>query len=174
MKRIKSFIGYSQGLTIGQIIPDEWIGDHVGHRWWVTPSGPSEVYGWCELEELSCPEGTIAATLQRSSSSIAPLVAAAEQLGPRALALLQSIADRLVKGAKEHGDFAAPKELRREALEEHLDAVVYLALELQQPAPEALSAPDFTRLASHIQWLEDRGFAATARDLRETYKVRRG
>lgn len=55
----------------------------------------------------------------------------AEALGPKARRLLLSIAQRLALGAKEHGDFEKPRELTREALEEHLDAVVYLALELQ-------------------------------------------
>lgn len=64
-----------------------------------------------------------------------------KSLGPRALKLLEQIGERLEKGAKEHGDFdpATKRDLRRETLEEQLDAIVYLAAAIsEEPIEEPI------------------------------------
>lgn len=44
--------------------------------------------------------------------------------------VLADIADRLVKGAKEHGDFETKRDWVKEAYEEELDNIVYRTLRL--------------------------------------------
>lgn len=51
-------------------------------------------------------------------------------MGPNARRVLADIADRLVKGAREHGDFETKRDWAREAYEEELDNVVYRTLRL--------------------------------------------
>lgn len=70
----------------------------------------------------------------RRIKAIADVLGALNVIGPNAAELLASIAARLVKGHREHGDFSGVTalDLKREALDEHLDAVVYLAAELQR------------------------------------------
>lgn len=54
------------------------------------------------------------------------LFGACAQLGPRALEVLTAVAERLAKGAREHGDFTnLERDWDRESLEEQLDDLVY-------------------------------------------------
>lgn len=64
----------------------------------------------------------------------------ATSLGPRARRLLIRIAERLQKGAREHGDFDPKirRNWRAEASEELLDATVYLTLDLLEASEEPL------------------------------------
>jgi hypothetical protein len=56
------------------------------------------------------------------------LLVAYTQLGPNAQRVLLMIADRLVKGAKQYGDFDADRDWVHEAFEEACDQTVYLAI----------------------------------------------
>ena len=55
---------------------------------------------------------------------------AVTKIGPNAKRVLADIAERLVKGAKEHGDFDTPRDWGREAYEEDLDGFVYRTLKM--------------------------------------------
>lgn len=68
------------------------------------------------------------------------LLNAAAPLGPRARQLLIQIAQRLAIGAAEHGDFdpSRVRDLKRETLDELLDATVYLSCALQKQPTQAL------------------------------------
>lgn len=61
------------------------------------------------------------------------------QLGPRGRAVLKAVAERLVKGGKEHGDFPQWPNAKPETLEEMLDAVVYLVVGLMPNADPTAS-----------------------------------
>lgn len=67
----------------------------------------------------------VACLKQIPSSAMTRLASAFTKLGPTARELLVDVAERLVKGAREHGDFETPRDWSREAYEEDLDAIVY-------------------------------------------------
>jgi hypothetical protein len=77
-------------------------------------------------EELSAEQSRI--------DHLSDLHTLAAELGPRGLQVLVAVAERLRKGAREHGDFAHWPQAKPETLEEMLDAVVYLVVGL---LPEA-------------------------------------
>jgi hypothetical protein len=58
------------------------------------------------------------------------LLVAYTLLGPNAQRVLLLIADRLVKGAKQYGDLDDTRDWQHEAVEELVDACVYLARQL--------------------------------------------
>lgn len=64
--------------------------------------------------------------------TVARIDTAAKELGPRALGILASIAERLAMGAKTYGgDFDdKPRDWLAETVEEQLDSVVYLTMAL--------------------------------------------
>lgn len=63
--------------------------------------------------------------------TVARIDTAAKELGPRALGILASIAERLAMGAKQYGDFDdKPRDWLAETVEEQLDSVVYLTMAL--------------------------------------------
>lgn len=72
----------------------------------------------------------------------ARLLEAAEAVGPRALEILTSIAERLAMGAKQYGgDFDdKPREWVAEALAENLDGLVYLTMALHQVREQSAAA----------------------------------
>jgi hypothetical protein len=55
---------------------------------------------------------------------------AMETLGPNAIRVLADIADRLVRGAKEYGDFETERDWIKEAYEEELDNVIYRTMQI--------------------------------------------
>lgn len=70
------------------------------------------------------------AVADEAYKQLAQLITLHAALGPRARTLLIAIAERLVKGAREHGDFAdaASRNWDQEAVEEDLDGCVYRTL----------------------------------------------
>jgi hypothetical protein len=65
------------------------------------------------------------------TASLDRLLEATKPLGPNALRLLADIAERLAKGAREHGDFETARDWDKEAREEDLDGIVYRVLAMQ-------------------------------------------
>jgi hypothetical protein len=88
----------------------------------------SKPFGWIRYEVVK-PRAQAPTAVQ-----LAELIQAFAAIGPNARTLLLNLAQRLVKGAKEHGDFdpSTKRVWTREALEEDLDGIVYRALELQE------------------------------------------
>lgn len=52
------------------------------------------------------------------------------KIGPNATRVLADIAERLAKGAAEHGDFEVERDWLTEAYEEDLDNIVYRTMHL--------------------------------------------
>lgn len=78
-----------------------------------------------------------ASSVHAKAADLIRLGEACGQLGPRALGLLVEVAERLAKGAAEHGDFekGAPHgSWAREAAEERLDALVYETIDALERA----------------------------------------
>lgn len=51
-------------------------------------------------------------------------------LGPVACTVLEQVVERLTLGNAKYGDFKKGRSWKREAVEEHLDGLVYLTMEL--------------------------------------------
>jgi hypothetical protein len=92
-------------------------------------------YDWFYVKPSSLePVSTL--RLEPEAIELAKLVQIFCSLGPRARTLFTEIGQRLVKGAREHGDFD-PTEKRdwtQEALEEDLDACIYRTLDTLERA----------------------------------------
>jgi hypothetical protein len=93
----------------------------------------------CE-DNLWCYAGDLRAAAEPvpGGHPAARLIAASAQLGPRAMVVLASVAERLAKGAREHGDFA-PDQRRnwdKETSEELLDGLVYQTVKALEAAGE--------------------------------------
>lgn len=70
-------------------------------------------------------------------ASLLKLAEGLEKIGPRAASILSLIAARLAVGAEQYGDFTKKRDWAKETVEEHLDAVVYLAVALQELRKES-------------------------------------
>ncbi len=86
---------------------------------------------------------------------LATLNNAARAIGPRALEILVSIAERLERGAKQYGgDFDdKPRAWLSEAIEENLDGLVYLTMAIKQCQEEAAADRARQRAATRDKYL---------------------
>ncbi len=86
---------------------------------------------------------------------LATLNNAARAIGPRALEILVSIAERLERGAKTYGgDFDdKPRKWVAEALEENLDGIVYLTMALKEVKEQAEADKARQRAATRDKYL---------------------
>ncbi len=62
----------------------------------------------------------------KQRESLVEIARSMQDIGPNASEMLQKIAERLSVGAKQYGDWNEKKDWKRETIEEHLDATVYL------------------------------------------------
>jgi hypothetical protein len=72
---------------------------------------------------------------QLDDAQRAAVLACAKELahcGPVACTVLERLAERLAMGARQYGDFKGERAWRREAVEEHLDGLVYLTIGLME------------------------------------------
>jgi hypothetical protein len=98
---------------------------------------------WCyagDLRAAAEPQAdeVLYATPTPAAPAPARLIIAAAQLGPRAMVVLAAVAERLAKGAVEHGDFAPGScpNPDRETAEELLDGIVYQTVKALRAAGE--------------------------------------
>ncbi len=59
------------------------------------------------------------------------------KIGPKAAAVLSMISKRLAVGHEQYGDFGKSLDWKKETIEEHLDAVVYLTVALKEMSKAA-------------------------------------
>lgn len=85
------------------------------------------------------------------------LVPALAGLGPRALAILADIAERLQRGARQYGgDFDdKPRDWRREANEEALDYMVYMTMAYMEERERRAADEARQKAAVRLQWPPD-------------------
>lgn len=77
----------------------------------------------------ACARATASHRSQAEVKATYRILSSLEDIGPRAQSLLVKIAERLAHGARQYGDFDdRPRDWNLEALEEHMDAVVYMAM----------------------------------------------
>jgi hypothetical protein len=101
------------------------VEDYNGFTWFQSGNCPNYgICGWIQYELAEDPATTECSPV--TLASVAALLGACSQLGPRALTVLTAVAERLALGAREHGDFPTlERDWERESLEEQLDDLVY-------------------------------------------------
>jgi hypothetical protein len=123
--------GYGCNLKVGQSFtvsedhsqPHDW----QGYTW--LQEAPNAhwqegKHGWCRFRVLT--PAVVATPLLTREALLIELGGHIAPLGPRGLVVLNELASRLAKGAREHGDFEnLDRDWPREALEEDLDGAIY-------------------------------------------------
>lgn len=115
-------------MCVSRLQPQSEIG-----TWAYVEVGDYFIGTFCRVEKVLAKP----APKSLASPNVAPphdtrrLAFAANALGPKALAVLADVAERLVLG-KAHGDFEKSRDWDREAYEEDLDALVYRTLALRE------------------------------------------